>query len=237
MRPIAARAEPAVSADADLIAVCTEFDDLKRQTGIIHGTGPDCVVDDDEANVISAPLFARRHALLDRMDELHTTTPAGILARAHIQYSPTFGTAVIAAACYCPGSLILTGRGEMPVELLAIGDVVVTASGEQRAMFHNAHEFAALYPDAPQPGRFCAPKVDDGYELEAIRRRLACSGWRDGAGGLAHVQQGRVVVDAVSACDGVVKPVRAPEGWRRRVGDDSARDRHAKACLRFPIAN
>ncbi len=42
-----------------------------------------------------------------------------------------------------------------------------------RGMFHNASEFAVLCPDATAPGRFCAPKVTDGYELEAIRRRLA----------------------------------------------------------------
>ncbi len=179
-------------------------------------------------------------------------------------------------ACYVKGSLILTDRGEMPAEVLAIGNILVTASGQHRPikwlgrrsyagrflaanpgvqpirfragslgnglprrdllvspehamfldglliparclvngstivrdhvervdyfhveldshdvllaegapsesfmdddsrrMFHNAAEFAALYPDAPSPGRCCAPKVDDGYELEAIRRRLA----------------------------------------------------------------
>ncbi len=80
--PLAARAE-APSADADLIAVCAEFDAYERRTCIIHGTGPDCIVDDAEANVASAPLFARMHLLLDRMDELRATTPAGIQARAH----------------------------------------------------------------------------------------------------------------------------------------------------------
>ena len=35
-------------------------------------------------------------------------------------------------ACYCPDTLILTNRGEMPVEVLAIGDTVVTASGKHR---------------------------------------------------------------------------------------------------------
>ena len=34
------------------------------------------------------------------------------------------------APCYCPGTLILTNRGEKPVEILAIGDTVMTASGE-----------------------------------------------------------------------------------------------------------
>ncbi len=44
---------------------------------------------------------------------------------------------------------------------------------DSRGMFHNAREFAALYPDAPAPGCFSTPKVDEGYELEAVRRRLA----------------------------------------------------------------
>ena len=44
---------------------------------------------------------------------------------------------------------------------------------ESRGMFHNAAEFAALYPDAPSPAGYCAPRVEDGYALEAIRQRLA----------------------------------------------------------------
>jgi hypothetical protein len=81
--PLVARAETVQHPDAVLIAICAEFDACERQTSIIHGTGPDCVVDDDEANATSAPVFARMRVLLDRMDELRATTPAGIQARAH----------------------------------------------------------------------------------------------------------------------------------------------------------
>ena len=41
-----------------------------------------------------------------------------------------------------------------------------------RGMFHNAAEFAALYPHATRPDGFCAPRVEQGVELEAIWRRL-----------------------------------------------------------------
>ncbi len=43
-----------------------------------------------------------------------------------------------------------------------------------RGMFHNAAEFAALYPDAVrEPVRYCAPRVEDGEALAVIRRKLA----------------------------------------------------------------
>ncbi len=42
-----------------------------------------------------------------------------------------------------------------------------------RGQFQNAAEHAALYPDAPAPGDRCAPWVDCGAELEAVRHRLA----------------------------------------------------------------
>lgn len=43
-----------------------------------------------------------------------------------------------------------------------------------RDMFHNAHEHTALYPDAPRaPALYCAPRREDGEQVEAVRRRLA----------------------------------------------------------------
>jgi hypothetical protein len=46
---------------------------------------------------------------------------------------------------------------------------------DSRMIFHNAHEFFALYPDAPRrPAAFCAPRVNAGPEVAAIRERLAC---------------------------------------------------------------
>ncbi len=43
---------------------------------------------------------------------------------------------------------------------------------DSRGLFHNAAEYRALYPDAPAAGRYCAPRVEDGYVLDTIRRRL-----------------------------------------------------------------
>jgi uncharacterized repeat protein (TIGR03803 family) len=43
-----------------------------------------------------------------------------------------------------------------------------------RGMFHNAREYAALHPgEVAHPARYYAPRLDSGYEIEAVRRRLA----------------------------------------------------------------
>ena len=91
---------------------------------------------------------------------------------------------LIPARCLVNGSTIVRDRVErvhyIHVEL-DTHDVLLAEGApsesflddDSRGMFHNAHEFGALHPNAPDPGRFCAPKVDAGYALEAIRRRLA----------------------------------------------------------------
>jgi hypothetical protein len=44
---------------------------------------------------------------------------------------------------------------------------------DSRQMFDNAEEFGRLYPDAPRTAaQFCAPRLEEGDALEAIRRRL-----------------------------------------------------------------
>jgi len=60
---------------------------------------------------------------------------------------------------------------------------VITAEGalaesfiddDSRFLFHNAGEYRALYPDTPnEVTRYCALRVQGGYEVEAVWRRLA----------------------------------------------------------------
>lgn len=45
---------------------------------------------------------------------------------------------------------------------------------DSRGMFHNAHEYREMYPEeVRRPTRYCAPRLDFGYEVETIRERLA----------------------------------------------------------------
>ena len=45
---------------------------------------------------------------------------------------------------------------------------------DSRGMFQNAAEYRAMYPDTPRaPAQFCAPRIEDGTMLEAVRQRLA----------------------------------------------------------------
>jgi len=59
--------------------------------------------------------------------------------------------------------------------ILAEGAAAETfVDAESRVLFDNAAEFAALYPGAaaPQPARFCAPRVEAGPALVRVLRRL-----------------------------------------------------------------
>ncbi len=220
-------------------------------------------------------------------------------------------------ACYRRGTLILTDRGELPVEVLAIGDRVMTASGvarpikwigrrsyggrfvigrtdilpicikagalddnvpwrdlwisphhamfiddvlieardllngvsivqarsvdkveyfhvelkthdvivaegalsetfiddDSRGMFHNAHEYQSLYPDvaalAPQ---YCAPRLDDGYEVEAARQRIALrAGLTDADARTAGALRGSVNLISSNRITGWAQNVDHPE--------------------------
>ena len=59
---------------------------------------------------------------------------------------------------------------------------------DSRGMFHNAHEYNTLYSDTPSdPVYYCAPRVEEGYELENVRRRIACrAGQAARSGARAH---------------------------------------------------
>ena len=54
---------------------------------------------------------------------------------------------------------------------------------DSRGMFHNATEFAALYPDAaPRAWTFCAPRIDSGAVFDKIRRDIDARAGLAGAG-------------------------------------------------------
>jgi autotransporter passenger strand-loop-strand repeat protein len=58
---------------------------------------------------------------------------------------------------------------------------------DSRGMFHNVYDYHRLYPDAPRyvEPEYCAPRVEDGHELEAVRRRLIGRAVRLSADGVA----------------------------------------------------
>ena len=81
---------------------------------------------------------------------------------------------------------------------------------DSRAMFHNAHQYHRLYPGEPAAlvARYCAPRLDSGYEVERVRQRIA------GRAGLLQVADARAgqlrgFIDLVSA-DSI-------EGWAQNV--------------------
>ena len=94
---------------------------------------------------------------------------------------------LVPARCLVNGIGIVPERGRARVEYIHIelaDHAVILAEGaasetfvddDSRAMFENAGEFAELYPEAVPPAAFCAPRVEDGYELHDMRQRLAAA--------------------------------------------------------------
>ncbi len=91
---------------------------------------------------------------------------------------------LVPARCLVNGSTIAVDRTRDRVDYFHVEldthDVLLAEGApsesfmddDSRGMFHNAHEFAEMYPDAARPDGFCAPRVEQGAELEAIRRQL-----------------------------------------------------------------
>ena len=70
---------------------------------------------------------------------------------------------------------------------------------DSRGMFHNAHEYGALYPDTARvAARYCAKRCAEGYEVEAARRRIDARTGSRRAGAEAPAAL-RGYVDAASA--------------------------------------
>jgi microcystin-dependent protein len=86
---------------------------------------------------------------------------------------------------------------------------------DSRGMFHNAHEYDGLYPDdVRQAARYCAPRRDDGYEVEAVRRRLAQRA------GLAEADDGPRISELRGTIDHVGKTGIA--GWAQHTDHPEA---------------
>ena len=92
---------------------------------------------------------------------------------------------LVSASCLVNGTTIVQERAFERVDYFHVeldSHDVLLAEGapsesyvddDSRGLFHNAAEFALLYPEAKSVSQFVAPKLDQGYKLEAIRRRLA----------------------------------------------------------------
>jgi hypothetical protein len=94
--------------------------------------------------------------------------------------------------------------------IVAEGALAETFIGDDdRARFHNAHEYWRLYPEAASeaaaPARYCAPRLESGYQLEAVQRRLVLRAGLGRGGDDSSLGELRGFIDLVSA-DSI-------EGW------------------------
>jgi uncharacterized repeat protein (TIGR03803 family) len=83
---------------------------------------------------------------------------------------------------------------------------------DSRGMFHNACDYAALYPnEAAGAARYCAPRLDDGYVVEAVRVRIAArAGLRPLAAGPSQLR-GSVDVANARLVAGWAQSIKHPE--------------------------
>jgi hypothetical protein len=90
---------------------------------------------------------------------------------------------------------------------------------DSRGMFHNAHEYRSLYPEAPlQPALYCAPRLEEGYQVDAARRHIALRAGLLRAADPPRIGQLRGYVDLISAS--------RVEGWAQ-----NAENPEAPVCL------
>jgi hypothetical protein len=71
---------------------------------------------------------------------------------------------------------------------------------DSRAMFHNAHEFDALYPDAQIGKKYCAPRLEDGYEVAVASQRIAARAGLLRCADPPRIGPLRGYIDLVSSC-------------------------------------
>ena len=91
---------------------------------------------------------------------------------------------LVPASCLVNGTSIVQDAACRRVDYLHIElarhDVILAEGApsetflddDSRGLFHNAGEYRALYSDEPAAGRYCGPRVESGFALEAIRQRL-----------------------------------------------------------------
>jgi hypothetical protein len=90
---------------------------------------------------------------------------------------------------------------------------------DSRGMFHNAHEYGALYPCAAQGAAcYCAPRRSDGYEMEAARRGINARAGLLHSSGSPQAGPLRGFVDLISG--------RSIAGWAQNLDH-----RDAPVCL------
>jgi hypothetical protein len=136
----------------------------------------------------AAPNVAAVAALVQQVNpDLDPAEVASILAQSAIPLSDepagTAGAGLVQAdraielaeapACYCDGTLIAAGRGQIAVENLAIGDMIVTATGDLRPIKwigrrSYSARFARNNPDL-RPIRFRAGSLADGVPARDLR--------------------------------------------------------------------